>query len=558
MKLSRTKRLCNLLANFVRSHPFLTLCLIGAYVCFVGISHELWTPDEPRDAAVGRAMWMTGDWVIPRLNGEPFLEKPPLYWWSQSAIFALFGYATPTLARLPSALFAYASLLLTYILGRRFFSARSCLLAGLILLTTSLFMVTTHWIVVDNALLFSVTGAWTCFVYLDKRSGSSRRWLLFGMYLFLALAFLTKGIVGLGIPVLGMTTYLLWSGQLKQFIGWHLLLGGAMVAGAASLWLWLLWVKGGRQLLETFLVYNQFGRFFPGTVVYRGGHQRPFWYYFVNTPADLLPWTPFVLLAAITAWRYWGRLSDAERDGARLCASATLPVFFALSLAGTKRGLYLLPIFPLIALLVGWWATTDWPAPRWVEKLERWWEWVLIVVIALSPSAIVLAPRVWFYWLPGVVVIILFFYSFKVPLPQERPGRLLGTALLLCLALGNMFLTVPPFIDGFKSFVPFVEELERQAGSSATLYAYRPDETTLGVVSFYTGRSLAVVGLEELKVVAQGSTTERVVVRDSKPKGGNYGEITSAGIPHRLISEQVVGDSRTMRIITVGGGNEVR
>ena len=138
MQRSKTNRVYDVVANFIRSHPFLTLCLVGAYLSFVGISHELWTPDEPRDAAVGKAMWRMGDWVIPRLNGEPFLEKPPLYWWSQSAIFALFGQATPSLARLPSALFGFASLLLTYLLGRRFFSARSCLLAGLILLTMSL------------------------------------------------------------------------------------------------------------------------------------------------------------------------------------------------------------------------------------------------------------------------------------------------------------------------------------------------------------------------------------------------------------------------------------
>ena len=558
MQRSKTNRVYDVVANFIRSHPFLTLCLVGAYLSFVGISHELWTPDEPRDAAVGRAMWRMGDWVIPRLNGEPFLEKPPLYWWSQSAIFALFGQATPSLARLPSALFGFASLLLTYLLGRRFFSARSCLLAGLILLTMSLFMVTTHWIVVDNALLFSVIGAWTFFACAQMREGPARQWLLFGMYLFFALAFLTKGIVGLGIPVLGMTTYLLWSKQLKKFIGWHLLLGVALVVGAATLWLWLLRMEGGRQSLETFLIYNQFGRFFPGAVVYRGGHERPFWYYFVNTPADLLPWTPFVLLAAILAWRYWERLSDSEREGIRLCTSATLPVFFALSLAGTKRGLYLLPIFPLIALLVGWWGTTDWPSPRWQDKLERWWEWVVIAIVALSPAAIVLTPRLWFYWLPGVVVLVLFFYAFKIPLPKERPARLLGTAFLLCLALGNMFITVPPFIDGFKSFVPFVKELERQAGSTATLYAYRPDETTLGIVNFYTGRSLRVIGLEELKAMARGSTREQVVVRDSRPKGGNYGEITRAGIPHRLVSEQLVGDRRTMRIITVGGSNEIR
>ena len=43
-------------AAFIQSHPFITLCFIGGFVSFVGISNELWTPDEPRDAAIGRAM----------------------------------------------------------------------------------------------------------------------------------------------------------------------------------------------------------------------------------------------------------------------------------------------------------------------------------------------------------------------------------------------------------------------------------------------------------------------------------------------------------------------
>ena len=295
-------------ADFIRSHPLITLFLIGGFVSFVGISNELWTPDEPRDAAIGRAMWESFDWIIPRLNGEPFLEKPPLYWWVQSSVFALFGRATPTLARLPSALFGFMSLLLTYALGRRFFSAKTCLVGCLILLSTALFSLTTHWIVVDNALLFAVTGAWALFAHAETRDGATRQFVLLGMYVFLAIAFLTKGVVGLGIPALGMGVYLLWSQRLGRFFGWHMVVGGAFIAGAAALWLWLLWREGGRGSLDTFLVYNQLGRFFPAAETYQGGHVRPIWYYFLTTPVDLLPWTPFVLLAGLSAWRNWRRL----------------------------------------------------------------------------------------------------------------------------------------------------------------------------------------------------------------------------------------------------------
>lgn len=539
-------------ADFIRSHPFITLCLVGGFVSFVGISNELWTPDEPRDAAIGRAMWESGDWIIPRLNGAPFLEKPPLYWWVQSILFAAFGRASPTLARLPSAMFGFLSLLLTYALGRRFFSTETCLTGCLILLSTALFSLTTHWIVVDNALLFAVTGTWALFAYSETRGGAARQAMLLGMYVFLAIAFLTKGVVGLGIPALGIGVYLLWSRRMVRFLGWHIVLGGILVAGAAGLWLWLLWQEGGRESLETFLFYNQLGRFFPDAETYQGGHVRPIWYYFLNTPADLLPWTPFVLLAALSTWRNWQRLTDAQRDGLRLCIAGTLPVFLALSLAGTKRGMYLLPIFPLIALFVASWASSVEQQRGWESKLERGWEIFLIVCAILSPAAIFLAPSRWPFWFGPVGVLLVFLYLLKFPPPAERAARLLGTALLVCLAIGSLSITLRPFVDQFKSFVPFVQQLETHVSPTAPLSAYRPDETTLGVVGFYTGRQVAIVDLEELKTTARRSGMMWLITRDNKKTGGYYGEIQNAGIPHRVLSEQIIGDGRIMRIIAVG------
>jgi 4-amino-4-deoxy-L-arabinose transferase-like glycosyltransferase len=554
MVLEKSDYVRNVFAHFIRSHPFLTLCLIGSLVCFIGISNELWTPDEPRDAAIGRAMWESGDWIVPRLNGDPFLEKPPFYWWAQSALFALFGRATPTLARLPSAVFGFAALLLTYFLGRRFFSPQTCLVGCLILLSTALFSITTHWIVVDNALLFAVTGAWAFFTQSETRSSAARQFLLLGMYVFLAIAFLAKGLVGLGIPALGMSVYLLWNRRLGRFFGWHILLGGVLIGGAAVLWLWLLWREGGRASLNTFLIYNQFGRFFPDAETYQGGHVRPVWYYLLNTPVDLLPWTPFVLLAGLSAWRNWGRLPEVHREGIKFCIAGTLSVFLVLSLAGTKRGMYLLPVFPLIALFVASWAVSTGQSYGWQNKLERGWEIFLIVCAALSPVTVFLAPATWPFWLISVVVLYFFCYVFRNPPTADREIRLLRTAFVVCLAIVNLLITVRPFVDRFKSFVPFVRQIEEHVSPAQTLYAYRPDETTLGVVNFYTGRRLREIAPAQLASMAREQTEFSLIVRDSKRTGGNYGEIVKAGIPHRLLAEQIVGDDRTLRILAVGNG----
>ncbi|HEV7516888.1 MAG TPA: glycosyltransferase family 39 protein, partial [Thermoanaerobaculia bacterium] len=112
--------------------------ILAVLLCFAGLGRSLWSPDEPTGAAVGRAMLATGDLVVPRLNGQPFLEKPPLYWWVQVLSLRTFG-VTAAAARLPSALFGAATLVVAMALGRRF-GPRPALLAPLILASTALFV----------------------------------------------------------------------------------------------------------------------------------------------------------------------------------------------------------------------------------------------------------------------------------------------------------------------------------------------------------------------------------------------------------------------------------
>src|SRR6185369_6115930 len=96
-------------------------------------------PDEPTGAAIGRAMLDSGDVIVPRLNGQPFLEKPPLYWWVQVPVLRRFGFSAAA-ARFPSALFSALTLLVAYGLGRRVGGPRTGLLAVAVLGSTVLFV----------------------------------------------------------------------------------------------------------------------------------------------------------------------------------------------------------------------------------------------------------------------------------------------------------------------------------------------------------------------------------------------------------------------------------
>jgi 4-amino-4-deoxy-L-arabinose transferase-like glycosyltransferase len=538
------------------ARPLLTLGVLGALLCSAGISNELWTPDEPRVAAIGRAMWSAGSWVTPRLNDEAFLQKPPVFWWAQAAVFALAGGASAALARLPCALFAFATALLTYALGRRYFGREASLLGALVLLTTAEFALTSHWILVDNALALAVAATWTCYAHAQAQRGAPRALLLGGMYASLVAACLSKGAIGLAIPLLGIVAHLLWTRRLRAFAGWHLIPGAALVAGGVGAWLWALYVEGGSEALRTFLVYNQLGRFFPDAFGYVGGHRRPFWHYFASSPVDWLPWTPFLALAVVSAVRGWEEIDERTRDGVRFCLAASVPLILALSFGGTKRGLYLHPICPVLALLVGSWMARDAQRARWEVGLEHGWRLVLMVAAVASVATLVLPHENWPWALLGVLLLGIFGWIVRVSPPATRTQRHFVSTVMVCLAAVQLFLTVKPFVDvRYKSFTPFVEALESFVPADQPLYAYEPDKTLLGVVGFYTGRRVEKVGLESLAEMAGAGETHWVVVRDRRPTGGNYASLERSGIPHRLGSEHRIGNRRTLRILAFGALN---
>ena len=81
----------------------LSLALCSALLFLLGLeNHDLWNPDEPRVAGIAAEMAMDGDMVVPRLNNQPFLEKPPLYFWASSAVMNLFGETAFTARLIPA------------------------------------------------------------------------------------------------------------------------------------------------------------------------------------------------------------------------------------------------------------------------------------------------------------------------------------------------------------------------------------------------------------------------------------------------------------------------
>lgn len=541
--------------RWLTAHPLLSLCLLAGLLSFVGIDNEIWSPDEPRVAAMGHTMWSTGSWALPRLNGEPWLEKPPLYWWSQTFVFELFGRASAPLARLPSAIFAFGTVLLTYALGRRYFAPEACFLAGLILLTISEFATAAHWIVVDNALFLSVTGTLVCFAHAEGRRGALRALLLAGMYLFAAAAFFSKGVIGIGIPALGALVYLIWTGRLRAFWGWHLLWGGAFVLALAALWLRAVWLEAGDAALETFLVEHQLGRFFSEQLDYGGGHREPFWYYLLNGPGDWMPWTPLALLAAVSARRNWGATSDLRRDGVRLCVATVVSVLVALSLSGTKRSLYLLPVCPLLALFVGNWMVSRAVRSRWEERLEAAWIDLMLAGVAVCAAAPLLYVAGWPSILWGLAPLAAGAILIRVPRTGGREARLASATVLTCLAVTNLFVSLKPMLDVSKSYLPVAEDIARWIPSDRPVSVVGGETVstkTLGLVNFYLERTVTPVRPDQLQQLVDADGPVNVLVGDRLRSDGYLRAVEDAGVPFEILSERIVDHRLVYRVLAIG------
>ena len=141
-------------------HAVLILLVIG--LCFTGLfNHDLWTPDEPRVAAISLEMSRNGNLIIPYLAGEPFIEKPPLHFALAVGLTRILGKTIGNTGaiRLLSALMAMGTLTVTFLLARRLGGITLALPAVIILATMPGFIDNFHRIRVDPSLAFFVAAA---------------------------------------------------------------------------------------------------------------------------------------------------------------------------------------------------------------------------------------------------------------------------------------------------------------------------------------------------------------------------------------------------------------
>ncbi len=306
--------------------------------------------DEPRYAQVAREMLERRDWTTPVLGGKPWLEKPPLYYWQAMIAYRLFG-VSDWAARLPSACDATLLVLAVYIFLRRFcpgFELDGALItaasAGIIGYARAASMD----MALTAAFAIGMLGWWAW-----RESG--KRIYLMVFYGFIALGTLAKGPIALFLAALVIVLYVAVVGQLRMALG-TLWLPGILLFCVIALPWYLAVQMRNPEFFREFIVEQNLGRFSKN--LYH--HTEPFWYYLPVTALALVPWTVFVLAAAVQSVRcWWGRRTvagAAEGDfdcqvSLFACCWLIAPVV-CFSASQSKLPGYILPAIPAGALLL--------------------------------------------------------------------------------------------------------------------------------------------------------------------------------------------------------------
>ena len=310
-----------------------------------------WPADEPRFALIARDMLATGDWLVPRSVGELYAQKPPLYFWLMAASMALTGSLRVGFL-LPSLLAGIGTVLLVYDLLRRVHGREAALAGALMLLFTCQFAWQARQAQIDATLCFLTTAS----LYGLLRHlfvGPAPGWFLAG-WAAAGLGVITKGVGFLPLAILAPIGVLAARGWPVATRGFGVLwIAGPVVALAAvALWLLPMWVAtsmGGEfEGYRREILLNQ-------TLTRYGAawhHREPGWYYLTNVIPGL--WLPLVALLP-WLWPRWRRsLTHRDTLSAALLAWVLIVIVF-FSVSTGKRGVYVLPAVPALAMAAAPW-----------------------------------------------------------------------------------------------------------------------------------------------------------------------------------------------------------
>jgi 4-amino-4-deoxy-L-arabinose transferase-like glycosyltransferase len=324
------------------------------YAIWIG-SYALFTPDEGRYSEVAREMVASGDYITPRLNGVAFLDKPVLYYWLQASAINVFGLKEWALRFWPAFMGILGSLVV-YLAGALLFNRRTGIISCLILATAPLYYGAAHYANLDLEVAVLVSNSLLFFIMAAQSEPSKRRsFFMMTAYFFAALAFLTKGLIGIAFPAMIIGAWVLILNRWSILKKMHLVAGFILFAGITIPW-YVLAQKANPEFLHFFFITQQITRFLTKAEF---NNKTAFWFYIPIMIAGIFPWSVFIIQAcAHHVKKVW--LNRKENAVSLFLLLWFVIIFTFFSIPKSKTVGYIIPIFPALALLVGQYLDQFW------------------------------------------------------------------------------------------------------------------------------------------------------------------------------------------------------
>ncbi len=483
----------------IRTELLLLVAFCG-FLFFYGLgAFGLLGADEPRYAQIAREMLDRSDWVTPLLNGKPWLEKPPLYYWqamlSYSAARAILpgkeDGVTEQTARFPGAIDAALMIAAIYFFLRRFRPSTE-LDGALITASCAGVIGFAHAAATDMPLAATFTIALlSWYAWYESR----QRAPLVIFYLFLALGTLAKGPVVLALAAMVLLLFIAAKREWGVFFRAHWLPGILLFLVVALPWYLAVQMRNP-EFFRFFILEHNLARF--STNVYH--HPEPFWFFLPVFLLAVMPWTVWLIAAVVERARQmwgegWEAFSSPEDSWALfLLIWMLVPVLF-FSMSRSKLPGYILPAVPAAALLV-----TDYLAARREKEIRLSWPLAaahgilcgLLVFGALSAASIAathhLARGPWTYVAAAIALVIAL--AITAALITTAGPRLVRSATMIAVivSVAAVIRFAAPAIDATQSARPVAETIRAFSREPVPVVLYHVNRIEQYGLEFYLNR----------------------------------------------------------------------
>ncbi len=449
----------------------------------------LMEPDEGRYSGIPAEMIATGDYITPHLKGVVYFEKPPLMYWATALSFHVFGQ-NGFASRLPVALCAWGLILLAWRMGLYFHDRKTGLYAAAVL-TTCLFHAAIGRInILDMPLAFFVcTAIWAGFRFFAGE-GYRKAWLYLFFFLS-ALAFMTKGLIGIVFPVGVVGLWLVLSRRWRDILRFFSPVGIAIFLVVTLPWL-ILVQERNPDFFRFFFIQEHFLRYTTKL------HQRhePFWFFLPILVGGIIPWLGYLPSATAGLRSKWREAFGGEEKRFLLTWFCLILLFFSIS--SSKLVPYVAPLFPPLAVFLGRLflvSETDEAKPgSWKVRGPVILQSLLLGAALFVPLFLpehAMTSGKWLPWIaPSLVLVILLAI---LPDRLRRPARIsrfLGIYLISALLFLALVFPAGRFLTPYKSAWPVVQAMPQYLPAGHRLYQFR---INLYGIDFYTGVRTPVV-----------------------------------------------------------------